>query len=82
MLLEKTLQERDVNEVMTIPISKIGGRDGMYWVGNEKEIYSIKSGYIWAKQLKQRRRREDKRELNQSKNMQGSRVWKESWGST
>ena len=55
---------------MTIPISKTGRKDKMYWIGNEKGIYSVKSGSMWAKLPKQRRKKDDGGESNQSKNME------------
>ena len=78
-LLRGIFYEEDCKRIIDIPVSICGGKDRLTWMYSNLGQYTIKTGYVVAKGMQKRERREKQQNGSSSKNDANLGVWKFLW---
>ena len=57
-VLRKCFYEEDCQRTTNIPISECGDKDRLIWMFSKSREYIVKTGYVVAKELQRKGRRE------------------------
>lgn len=76
-LLYQLFDEREVEEILKIPISQSSIPDSYFWVGTKHGNYSVKTGYVEAKRMINQKGQ--KRNASSSRLQEYQGIWKEIW---
>lgn len=80
ILIESVFSDEDFKRIGDIPLSMTGYKDRLIWTLSKSGQYTVKTGYLVAKDLNKRKAHLRQRMGENSRNEEGSGLWKFLWG--
>ena len=75
-LLREIFDGENYQRITNIPISEYGDKDRLIWMFSKLGEYTVKTGYVVAKELQRKGRRESQQQGSSSRNDANSGVWR------